>query len=195
MSLQSGHTFLNQDVVYAIFEHFAVPDALWYDYDTATRSTKSADDTEERRDTLARCARVCRAFLFPAVSILWRNPDSLETLSALSQRHASQKAEVSRTSWLTPFVDSLTASLGSGCRLSRFVMATDLRSVLPLGTRCTQSLDVPGPTIPAIPLESGFLPLPAPSAYAPSLGTGKPRKHGSAPASVAGSVFLTYPFS
>ena len=111
MSLETSHTLLNQDVICAILEHLAIPDASWYDYETATRSTKSVKDTAERRGTLARCARVCRTFLFPAMSILWRNIGSLETLHVLASRHISCKSEVSRSSWWARAVHSPTASV------------------------------------------------------------------------------------
>ncbi|KAI1791787.1 hypothetical protein LXA43DRAFT_944802 [Ganoderma leucocontextum] len=130
MSPSASHALLNQDVAYVIFQHLAVPDASWYDYDTATCNTKSVDDTTERRGTLARCARVCRALLFPAVSVLWRNLDSLETLGVLAQSSTPQKAEV------------------RDCGLSRSVMATNLRPVpgttdlLPLLSPALRSLHI-----------------------------------------------------
>ena len=89
----------NQDVLYSIFEYFAAPEAAWYDFDIVTRKAKSANDPEEavRRRTLASCSRVCRAFLFPAMSVLWRDLDSLDPLASLVKRDSQGVKEVGRT--------------------------------------------------------------------------------------------------
>ncbi|KAM5536654.1 hypothetical protein V8D89_009749 [Ganoderma adspersum] len=84
MSLKTSRALLNQDVVYAILEHLAIPDALWYDYDTATRSTK--------------------AFLFPAMSVLWRDIGSLETLGFLAPRRISRKVGAA-VPWLPTYAE------------------------------------------------------------------------------------------
>ncbi|EJF57204.1 hypothetical protein DICSQDRAFT_183328 [Dichomitus squalens LYAD-421 SS1] len=95
MSLGPTLALANQDVLYTVFEHFVASETAWYDFDIMTRRVKSVDDPEEivRRRTLASCARVCRAFLFPAMTILWRDLDSLEPLNALVQHRASQVTE------------------------------------------------------------------------------------------------------
>ena len=141
LPLNPSRALLNQDVVYAILQHLAIPDASWYDYDTVTRGAKSRDDAGERKGTLARCARVCRSFLFPAMSVLWRNLGSLDALCALEERYASRNAEVSRGG-LRLFDSTLIVAVGLGCGCSGFVMVADAHPVLVLGAHGTQSLSV-----------------------------------------------------
>ncbi|KAI1783526.1 hypothetical protein LXA43DRAFT_330820 [Ganoderma leucocontextum] len=153
-----SHALLNQDVAYVIFQHLAVPDASWYDYDTATCSTRSVDDTTERRGTLARCARVCRALLFPAVSVLWRNLDSLETLGVLAQSSTPQKAEVAVSvglSWLPTYAQYSHWVRGVHNPSTSLVQSFHLRSplndgpylpTLPRLTRLRWVQEVPGTT-------------------------------------------------
>ena len=98
MSFHPTSVLDNQDILYSIFEYFAAPETAWYDFDIVTRKAKSANDPEEavRRRTLASCARVCREFLFPAMTVLWRDLDSLDPLAALAKRDR-QSVEVGRT--------------------------------------------------------------------------------------------------
>ncbi|TBU47558.1 hypothetical protein BD309DRAFT_456494 [Dichomitus squalens] len=105
MSLGPTLALANQDVLYTVFEHFVASETAWYDFDIMTRRVKSVDDPEEivRRRTLASCARVCRAFLFPAMTILWRDLDSLEPLNALVQHRASQVTESMCLPWLPTY--------------------------------------------------------------------------------------------
>ncbi|KAI0738486.1 hypothetical protein C8Q80DRAFT_246289 [Daedaleopsis nitida] len=81
-----------EDILYAIFEQLAVPEGMWFDYDVSKR-LEPADGhmTEQGRRlavnkaTLATCARVCRAFFEPAISVLWRDLDDLEAIFALEK--------------------------------------------------------------------------------------------------------------
>ena len=72
------------DVLCTIFEQLAASEELWYDFDVSTGDASSwyerRADCEQRR-TLARCARVCRAFFTPAVAVLWRDLDSLAPIA------------------------------------------------------------------------------------------------------------------
>ncbi|RPD59018.1 hypothetical protein L226DRAFT_465638 [Lentinus tigrinus ALCF2SS1-7] len=71
------------DILFNVFEQLAAHEDAWYDYDVSTRDAYSwyaRKVDSQRRTTLARCARVCRAFLGPAIAILWRDVDSLSPL-------------------------------------------------------------------------------------------------------------------
>ncbi|KAI0730765.1 hypothetical protein C8Q76DRAFT_833322 [Earliella scabrosa] len=80
------------DVLCTIFEQLAASEELWYDYDVSTGDASSwyerRADCEQRR-TLARCARVCRAFFTPAVAVLWRDLDSLAPVARVAAAEAS----------------------------------------------------------------------------------------------------------
>ena len=74
------------DILFTIFDQLATPEAAWYDYDAlieGPQSWYSCKPEAERRATLARCARVCRAFFGPAIAVLWKNVDSLSPLVAI----------------------------------------------------------------------------------------------------------------
>ncbi|OJT11653.1 hypothetical protein TRAPUB_11826 [Trametes pubescens] len=74
------------DVLYTILEHFQSPEVSWYDYDPATNDASAwyvRDSDASNKSTLARCARVSRAFFYPAVALLWRDVDDLSGLFAL----------------------------------------------------------------------------------------------------------------
>ncbi|KAI0349557.1 hypothetical protein OH77DRAFT_1431963 [Trametes cingulata] len=83
----SSHRALTcYDILYAIFEHFEDSDDSWYDYDPSTgdsRAWYARQAAAANRCTLARCARVCRAFFHPAVALLWRNLEDPSQLFAL----------------------------------------------------------------------------------------------------------------
>ncbi|PIL24728.1 hypothetical protein GSI_12614 [Ganoderma sinense ZZ0214-1] len=71
------------DILCTIFEQFVVAEDKWSDYDTSIGDANSwfarrADAS--RRRTLARCARVCKAFFAPAITVLWRDIDNLSPL-------------------------------------------------------------------------------------------------------------------
>ncbi|KAM5536653.1 hypothetical protein V8D89_009748 [Ganoderma adspersum] len=71
------------DILCTIFEQFLVAEDTWYDHDTSIGDANSwfarrADAC--RRHTLARCARVCKAFFAPAIAVLWRDVDNLSPL-------------------------------------------------------------------------------------------------------------------
>ncbi|KAH9852599.1 hypothetical protein C2E23DRAFT_885363 [Lenzites betulinus] len=74
------------DVLFTVFQHFQSSESSWHDYDptTDTVTTWYARDigTANKR-SLARCARVSRAFFHPAVALLWRNVDDLSGILAL----------------------------------------------------------------------------------------------------------------
>ena len=60
----------------------AVPEDAWFHYDVLTggspaKQVPESIDKAERRRTLARCMRVCKAFSLPAGSVLWRDLDSV----------------------------------------------------------------------------------------------------------------------
>ena len=66
------------DILATIFDEFATPQGAWYDYDTLSEDAKCwylRRASTERRVTLARCARVCRAFFAPASAVLWKDVD------------------------------------------------------------------------------------------------------------------------
>ncbi|KAI0773324.1 hypothetical protein BD413DRAFT_603656 [Trametes elegans] len=74
------------DVLYAVFENFECSEDAWYDYDPRTDDSHAWYSRRLHavsRTTLARCARVCRAFFHPAVSILWKDIDDLSSLLAV----------------------------------------------------------------------------------------------------------------
>ena len=71
------------DILCTIFEQFVVAEDKWSDHDTSIGDANSwfarrADAS--RRRTLARCARVCKAFFAPAIAVLWRDVDNLSPL-------------------------------------------------------------------------------------------------------------------
>ena len=71
------------DVLCTIFDQLAAPEDAWYDYDVSNRDAHcwyARRVDSQRRTTLARCARVCRAFFAPVTAILWRDVDSLTPL-------------------------------------------------------------------------------------------------------------------
>ena len=71
------------DVLIAIFDHFLASEDAWFDYDSSIGDSKawySRRAEAERRATLARCARVCRAFSAPAIAVLWKDIDTLSPL-------------------------------------------------------------------------------------------------------------------
>ncbi|KAI0687392.1 hypothetical protein C8T65DRAFT_818995 [Cerioporus squamosus] len=77
---------LDHDILYAIFNHLAVPDRSWYEYEGPAvpgreRSPQQQDEAI-RRATLAACVRVCCAFFEPAASVLWRDLDDLGLVAA-----------------------------------------------------------------------------------------------------------------
>ena len=70
------------DILYSIFEELAVPEDAWFHYDVLTggspaKQVPESIDKAERRRTLARCMRVCKAFSLPAGSVLWRDLDGV----------------------------------------------------------------------------------------------------------------------
>ncbi len=89
------------DVLCAIFEQLAASEQFWYDYDVSIGDANCwyARRTDSlRRSTLARCARVCTAFLEPAISVLWRDIDSLEPLIAISATQCTSPSLMSHVS-------------------------------------------------------------------------------------------------
>ncbi|KAI0738487.1 hypothetical protein C8Q80DRAFT_1275478 [Daedaleopsis nitida] len=71
------------DLLCCVFDQLAATEHSWYDYDVSTNdahcwSARRADSHHRR--TLARCARVCKAFFTPAVSVLWRDIDNVAHL-------------------------------------------------------------------------------------------------------------------
>ncbi|KAI0629342.1 hypothetical protein C8Q77DRAFT_1065829 [Trametes polyzona] len=71
------------DILITIFDYFRTPDSAWFDYDPATHNASAwytRDALARDRQTLARCARVCRAFFYPAVTSLWSSIDELSDL-------------------------------------------------------------------------------------------------------------------
>ena len=82
----------NQDLLYAIFEQLAIPNAIWYHHNALTGSFApgklQADDRDqlrERRQALACSALVCKSFFLPAASVLWRDLDDAGPLLRLAQ--------------------------------------------------------------------------------------------------------------
>lgn len=74
------------DILYTILEHFQSSEVSWYDYDPATNDAAAwyvRDSDASNKSTLARCARVSRAFFYPAVALLWRDVDDLSGLFTL----------------------------------------------------------------------------------------------------------------
>ncbi|KAL1941216.1 hypothetical protein VTO73DRAFT_7428 [Trametes versicolor] len=74
------------DILYTILEHFQSSEVSWYDYDPATNDAAAwyvRDSDASNKRTLARCARVSRAFFYPAVALLWGDVDDLSGLFTL----------------------------------------------------------------------------------------------------------------
>ncbi|KAI0642232.1 hypothetical protein C8Q79DRAFT_917671 [Trametes meyenii] len=90
------------DVLFTIFEHLEGSEQGWYDYDPSTGDSndwRARQLGAECRCALARCARVCRAFFYPAVAILWRNVDDLSPIFDLLRTTSwSSKESHARTS-------------------------------------------------------------------------------------------------
>ncbi|KAI1783525.1 hypothetical protein LXA43DRAFT_330805 [Ganoderma leucocontextum] len=80
------------DILCTIFEQFVVAEDTWYDHDTSIGDANSwfarrADTCRKR--TLARCARVCKAFFAPVIAVLWRDVDNLSPLLTSLRSHAA----------------------------------------------------------------------------------------------------------
>ncbi|RDX49144.1 hypothetical protein OH76DRAFT_558645 [Lentinus brumalis] len=86
------------DVLCTVFDQLAADEDAWYDYDVPTRDAHcwyARKVDSQRRTTLARCARVCKAFFTPASAILWRDIDSLVPLiSCIRSSDPSSSNEV-----------------------------------------------------------------------------------------------------
>ena len=73
------------DILASIFDQLETSEEAWYDYDPSTGESTAwyqRHAETERRVTLARSSRVCRAFFSPAVAVLWRNLDCLSPLAS-----------------------------------------------------------------------------------------------------------------
>ena len=66
----SSHSVLNQDVLFSICEFLDLEDLVDWEKDV-------------KQETLARCARVCKAFYLPAIRVLWRRLYDLFPLLSL----------------------------------------------------------------------------------------------------------------
>ena len=85
----------NQDIMYTVFRHLdprpglSFPDNIYHERPSSTSQQRhqltnlAPEDGRENAMTLARAARVCHAFLAPALDILWRSlPDATILIKA-----------------------------------------------------------------------------------------------------------------
>lgn len=87
------------DVLCTVFDQLAADEDAWYDYDVPTRDAHcwyARKVDSQRRTTLARCARVCKAFFTPASAILWRDIDSLAPLISCIRSSDPSSSNVSQ---------------------------------------------------------------------------------------------------
>ena len=82
------------DILRSIFEELAPLEEVWYDHEVAFGNGNAWYSRQvdfARKNTLARCARVCKAFYTPAISVLWRDLDNLSPfLTVIRAAHALQ---------------------------------------------------------------------------------------------------------